>query len=157
MSAAADAYVWGFPLISVHRTRLLLCSKHDSGRINHIDNLATPDDKAIVVPNNDTLYSSGWYDLSYGDLVIDVPPMDHPDRYWNVMVLDGYTHVAYVCRRHHGVAGTRVTLTLDPDTPPANDDSPVITLATPTAWVIFRVLVESPDDMVSARTLQHRI
>ena len=157
MSAAAEAYVWGFPLISVHRTRLLLCSKHDSGRINHINNLATPDDKAIVVPNNDTLYSSGWYDLSYGDLVIDVPPMDHPDRYWNVMVLDGYTHVAYVCRRHHGVAGTRVTLTLDPDTPPANDDSPVITLATPTAWVIFRVLVESPDDMVSARTLQHRI
>ena len=55
MSAAAEAYVWGFPLISVHRTRLLLCSKHDSGRINHIDNLATPDDKAIVVPNNDTL------------------------------------------------------------------------------------------------------
>ena len=32
--------------------------------------------------------------------------MDHPDRYWNVMVLDAYTHVAYVCRRHHGVEGT---------------------------------------------------
>ena len=94
MSAAAEAYVWGFPLISVHRTRLLLCSKHDTGRINHVDDLATPDDKAIVVPNNDTLYSSGWYDLRHGDLVIDVPPMDHPDRYWNVMVLDGYTHVA---------------------------------------------------------------
>ena len=157
MSAAAEAYVWGFPLISVHRTRLLLCSKHDTGRINHVDNLATPDDKAIVVPNNDTLYSSGWYDLRHGDLVIDVPPMDHPDRYWNVMVLDGYTHVAYVCRRHHGVEGTRVTLTLDPDTPPPNDDSQVVTLGTPTAWVIFRVLVESPDDIVSARALQHRI
>ena len=157
MSAAAEAYVWGFPLISVHRTRLLLCSKHDTGRINHVDNLATPDDKAIVVPNNDTLYSSGWYDLRHGDLVIDVPPMDHPDRYWNVMVLDGYTHVAYVCRRHHGVEGTRVTLTLDPDTPPPNDNSQVVTLGTPTAWVIFRVLVESPDDIVSARALQHRI
>ena len=157
MSAAAEAYVWGFPLISVHRTRLLLCSKHDTGRINHVDNLATPDDKAIVVPNNDTLYSSGWYDLRHGDLVIDVPPMDHPDRYWNVMVLDGYTHVAYVCRRHHGVEGTRVTLTLDPDVHPANDDSQVVTLGTPTAWVIFRVLVESPDDIVTARALQHRI
>lgn len=157
MSAAAEAYVWGFPLISVHRTRLLLCSKHDTGRINHVDNLATPDDKAIVVPNNDTLYSSGWYDLRHGDLVIDVPPMDHPDRYWNVMVLDGYTHVAYVCRRHHGVEGTRVTLTLDPDTPPPNDNSQVVTLGTPTAWVIFRLLVESPEDIVTARALQHRI
>lgn len=157
MSAVAEAYVWGFPLISVHRTRLLLGSKHDNGQINHIENLATPDDRAIVVPNNDTLYSSGWYDLSHGDLVIDVPPMDHPDRYWNVMVLDGYTHVAYVCRRHHGVAGTRVTLTLDPKTPPANDDSLIVTLGTPTAWIIFRVLVESPDDIGIARTLQHRI
>ena len=147
----------GFPAYHVHRTRLLLCSKHDTGRINHVDNLATPDDKAIVVPNNDTLYSSGWYDLRHGDLVIDVPPMDHPDRYWNVMVLDGYTHVAYVCRRHHGVEGTRVTLTLDPDVHPANDDSQVVTLGTPTAWVIFRVLVESPDDIVTARALQHRI
>ena len=80
MSAAAEAYVWGFPLISVHRTRLLLCSKHDSGRINHIDNLATPDDKAIVVPNNDTLYSSGWYDLSYGDLVLSLIHISEPTR-----------------------------------------------------------------------------
>ena len=62
-----------------------------------------------------------------------------------------------MCRCHHGVEGTRVTLTLDPDTPPPNDDSQVVTLGTPTAWVIFRVLVESPDDIVSARALQHRI
>ena len=103
ISPAAEAYVWGFPLVSVHRTRLLLCSKTDTGSMNHIDDLATPNDRAIVVPNNDTLYSSAWYDLRHGDLTIDVPPMDHADRYWNVMILDAYTHVAYVCRRHHGV------------------------------------------------------
>ncbi|MDC3359450.1 DUF1254 domain-containing protein, partial [Pseudomonadales bacterium] len=99
ISPAAEAYIWGFPLASVHRTRLLLCSKNDSGTMNHVDDLATPSDRAIVVPNNDTLYSSAWYDLRHGDLTIDVPPMDHPNRYWNVMVLDAYTHVAYICRR----------------------------------------------------------
>jgi len=157
ISPAAEAYVWGFPLVSVHRTRSLLCSKTDTGTINHIDDLATPDDRAIVVPNNDTLYSSAWYDLGQGDLTINVPPMDHPGRYWNVMILDAYTHVAYVCRRHHGVAGTRVRVTFDPMTPPANDDSHVVTIGTPTAWVIMRVLVESPEDIAKARSLQHGI
>jgi len=133
ISPAAQAYVWGFPLVSVHRTRLLLCSKTDTGTMNHVDDLATPNDRAIVVPNNDTLYSSAWYDLGHGDLLIDVPPMDHAGRYWNVMILDAYTHVAYVCRRHHGVEGTRVQVTLDPTTSPANDNSDIVTIGTPTA------------------------
>jgi len=125
--------------------------------MNHVDDLATPSDRAIVVPNNDTLYSSAWYDLRHGDLTIDVPPMDHPNRYWNVMVLDAYTHVAYVCRRHHGVGGTSVQVTFDPDTPPANDAGNIVTIGTPTAWVIVRVLVESPEDIEKARSLQRSI
>ncbi|MFT5561923.1 MAG: hypothetical protein ACJAYE_002427 [Candidatus Azotimanducaceae bacterium] len=157
ISPAAEAYVWGFPLASVHRTRSLLCSKTDTGTMNHIDDLATPNDRAIVVPNNDTLYSSAWYDLRHGDLTIEVPPMDHAGRYWNVMILDAYTHVAYICRRYHGVGGTQVRVTFDPTTPPANDDSDVVTIGTPTAWVIIRVLVESPEDIDTARSLQRAI
>jgi hypothetical protein len=157
LSPAAEAYIWGFPLVSVHRTRALFCSRSDTGALNHIDDLATPADRGVVAPNNDTLYSSGWYDLRHGDLTIDVPPMDHADRYWNVMVLDAYTHVAYVCRRHHGVGGSSVRVTFDPSTPPRNDDSAVLTLGTPTAWVIIRVLVESPEDLETARTLQRSV
>lgn len=157
ISPAAEAYIWGYPMVALHRTRLLLCSRNDSGTMNHVDDLATPADRAVVVPNNDTLYSSGWYDLRYGDLQIEVPPMDHADRYWNVMILDAYTHVAYVCRRHHGVDGTRVRVTYDPTTAPPNDDSKLVPVATPTAWVIVRVLVETPDDLAMARTLQHAI
>ncbi len=157
MSPAVEAYVWGFPLVSIHRTRLLLCSRNDPGSINHIDDLATPEDRAIVVPNNDTLYSSGWYDLRCGDLTIDVPPMDHPDRYWNVMIVDAYTHVAYVSRRHHGVRGTRVRVAYDPSNPPSYDGSSLLTIGTPTAWVIIRVLVESPEDIDAARALQRAV
>ncbi len=157
ISPAAEVYVWGYPLVAIQRTRLLLCSKTDTGTMNHIDDLATPDDRAIVVPNNDTLYSSAWFDMRHGDLRIDVPPMDHPDRYWNVMVVDAYGHVAYVCRRYHGVKGTSVHVTLDPATPPKNEDNTVVTVGTPTAWVILRVLVESPDDLDKARSLQRAI
>ena len=157
LSPAAEAYTWGFPLVSVHRTRQLLCSRNDPGALNHLDDLATPGDKAIVAPNNDTLYSSGWYDLSHGDLVIDVPPMDKPDRYWNVMIADAYTHVTYVARRNHGTSGTRVTVKFDPSTAPVDNDSETVTVGTTTAWVIIRVLVESPQDLPAARALQHAI
>lgn len=155
--AAAELYVWGYPLLAVHRTRQLFCSRSKTGLINHVDNLATPKDKGVVAPNNDTLYSSGWYDLTLGDLSIDVPAMDHKDRYWNVMILDAYTHVAYVCRRYHGVSATKVKVTYDPTTPPANDDSDVVTIGTPTAWVIVRMLVESDEDLEQARSLQRAI
>ncbi|MEC8808737.1 MAG: DUF1254 domain-containing protein [Pseudomonadota bacterium] len=157
LSPATETYIWGFPLMSVHRTRLLLCSRTDTATMNHVENLATPDDRAIVAPNNDTLYSSAWYDLRYGDLIITVPAMDHPQRYWNVMICDGYTHVTYVCRRHHGVNGSQVRVTWDPTTPPSNEDSKVVTVGTPTAWVIIRVLVESPEDIDTARALQRAI
>ncbi len=157
LSPAAEAYVWGFPLVSVHRTRLLLCSRNDPGTLNHLDNLATPSDKAIVAPNNDTLYSSGWYDLRHGDLTINVPAMDKPDRYWNVMIADAYTHVTYVARRHHGTNGTQVTVTFDPSAPSRDDDSSLVTVGTPTAWVIIRVLVESSADIELARELQRSI
>jgi hypothetical protein len=83
--------------------------------------------------------------------------MDHPARYWNVMIADAYTHVAYIARRHHGVNGTRVRVTFDPTRPPADNDDDVVTIGTPTAWVIIRVLVESPEDITLARSLQHAI
>jgi len=156
-SPAAEAYVWGYPLVVAQRTRSLFCSRAETGVMSHRDSLATPRDRGVVAVNNDTLYSSGWYDLRHGDLEIDVPPMDHPGRYWNVMVLDAYTHVAYVCRRLHGVGGTRVRVTHDPNTPPPNDGSRVVPVATPTAWVIVRVLVESPEDLETARELQRSI
>ena len=156
-SPAAEAYLWGYPLVATHRTRLHLCSRHRSGELNHVEGLATPSDKAIVAPNNDTLYTSGWYDLRLGDLVIDVPPMDKPDRYWNVMIADAYSHVSYVARRHHGIKGTRVTVRFDPSTPPLDNDAALVTVGTPTAWVIIRVLVESKDDLEAARKIQRAI
>jgi hypothetical protein len=156
LSPAAELYLWGFPTVSVHRTRLMLSSHHDTGTLRHIESLATPSDKAIVAINNDTLYSSGWYDLSHGDVMIDVPPMDKPDRYWNLMVVDAYTHVACVSRRHHGVSGVSARVTFDPKSEPMDDGDTTIRLGTRTAWIIIRVLVESPEDLAQARALQRQ-
>jgi hypothetical protein len=157
LDAAADAYVWGYPLVVMHRTRALHCSRTGPGLLNHRDNLATPASRTVVAPNNDTLYSSGWFDLTAGDLVIDVPPMDRPDRNWSVMALDAYTYVTYASRRLHGTDGVTVRLTLDPDHEWSREATTTIPVGTPTVWVLVRVMVDGPDDIDTARKLQRGI
>jgi hypothetical protein len=148
--AVADAYVWGCPLVTMRRT----CARHGGvgqGMFTRSE-LATPADRTVVAPNNDTLYASGWFDLGAGDLTVEVEPMG--DRYWSVMLLDAYTHVRYVCRRLHGSAGARVRVTYDPTppvAPPADRATDVIPLGTPTVWVLARVLVDGPTDLAAAR------
>lgn len=154
VDTAAATYLWGLPLVTVHRTRRRAGGE---GLVARPD-LASPADRAVVAPNNDTLYASGWFDLGAGDLVVDVAPMDHPGRYWSVMVLDASTHVAYVCRRLHGTAGTSVRVVLDPAAGPSPDaPAPVLAVGTRTVWVIVRVLVDGPDDLPAARDALARV
>lgn len=42
----------------------------------HVDLLATPANRDIVKPNNDTVYSGAWLDLREIPLVLSVPAMD---------------------------------------------------------------------------------
>jgi len=143
----ADAYVWGYPLVAMHRT----CAAHGGvgRRLVARDRLATAADRTVVAPNNDTLYASGWFDLRAGDLTVEVGPLD---RYWSVMLLDAYTHVGYVCRRLHGRDGATVRVTYDPTAVPVVDKATeVLTVGTPTVWVLARVLVAGPHDLEAAR------
>ena len=94
-----DVYLWAHPLVTVHRT--LAAQAGGAGCIIAKADLATAADRLVVAPNNDTLYSSGWFDLRDGDLTVAVGGVGS-DRYWSVMLIDAYTHVKYVCRRLHG-------------------------------------------------------
>jgi hypothetical protein len=155
---AAGLYIWGHPLVVMHRTRALHCSRGGPGILRHRLELATARDRTVVGPNNDTLYSTGWYDLRMGDLLLHIPPMDHPHRYWSVMLLDAFTHVTYVSRRQYGVDGVSVRLTYDPRE--EHDHSrPADTMAigTPTVWVLVRTLVDGPEDLIRARAVQQGI
>src|SRR3546814_14209733 len=44
-------------------------------QFTHTRRLRGPDDKEVVTPNNDTLFTNAWLDLSAGPLVIEVPVM----------------------------------------------------------------------------------
>ena len=151
----AELHVWGFPLVAVHRTR---AAHGVGGAMAERPGLATPADRSVVAPNNDTLYGSGFFDLAAGDVTIDVAPMDRPDRYWSVMLLDAYTDVQYVCRRLHGQDGASVRVTFDPARPegpaPGGD---VVRIPTRTVWILVRVLVDGPHDLAAARAARARI
>lgn len=151
---ARDAYVWGYPLVVVHRTRALHGSRTPPGTLQHADALATPAARSVVAPNNDTLYSSGWFDLGAGDVEISVPPID---RYWSVMVLDAYTHVTYVSRRTHGTGGAEVRVTFDAEAPLDPSGPDVVRVPTRTAWILVRTIVDGPDDLDAARAVQRSI
>ena len=149
LDAVADGVVWGYPLLATHRTLRRNPPPGPAGPFLRT-RLSTAADRGVVAPNNDTLYGSAFYDLGSGDLVVTVPPMDHRGRYWSVMILDAYTHVAYVCRRLHGTEGTEVVVTYDPTERPGDVAATVLPVGTPTVWALARVLVESPDDVPAA-------
>lgn len=144
----ADAYVWGLPLVTMHRTR----ARHGAGAAGCLvrrDQLATAADRTVVAPNHDTLYGSGWFDLADGDVEVQV---DAIDRYWSVMLLDAHTGVRYVCRRLHGTDGTSARVTFDPHAgPPRDAATDVVAMPNRTVWVLARVVVDGPQDLAAAQ------
>ena len=67
--------------------------------------LATPADKAIIAPNQDTLYSYAWLDLRTEPIVVSVPPFPE-ERYVSLMLSDLYTYIiGYVSPRTNGNLG----------------------------------------------------
>ena len=148
---AAGVYVWGYPLVVMHRTRALHCSGKGIGVLNHRDNLATPASRTVVAPNNDTLYSSAWFDLRSGDVTVHVPPVA---RNWSVMALDAYTYVTCGSRRLHGTEGVDLRFTYDPKNEWPRTSTTEMAVGTPTVWILIRVMVEGPDDVEEARRLQ---
>ena len=148
---AADVYVWGYPLVVMQRTRALHCSGKGIGVLNHRENLATPASRTVVAPNNDTLYSSGWFDLGAGDVVVRVPAVE---RNWSVMALDAYTYVTCASRRLHGTEGTELRFTYDRERPWPRTSTTTMAVGTPTVWILIRVMVAGPDDLPEARAIQ---
>ncbi|WP_198948237.1 DUF1254 domain-containing protein [Synechococcus sp. MW101C3] len=71
-------------------------------RFRHYSRSATPADKDIVTPNNDTPYSWAWLDLRTEPIVLSLPAVPAP-RYYVNQWFDLYTHnFAYTGVRSNG-------------------------------------------------------
>src|SRR5262245_15056126 len=109
---ATLAYIWGYSLISMERSFNWFTNPGaptgpghgPANTLNCNPELITANDTDVVLPNADTLYCSGWMDLSDGPLVLKVPAIK--DRYYTFEFLDAYTNVySYVGTRATGSSG----------------------------------------------------
>jgi acyl-CoA synthetase (NDP forming) len=125
-------------------------------QFTHTRRLRGPDDKEVVTPNNDTLFTNAWLDLSTGPLVIDVPEMG--SRYWVLGFLDAWTDPwAYAGRRTTGGEAQRLFV----HGPDWTGDIPAgmypISAPSDDVWVIGRILVDAdPADLARVHALQDR-
>jgi hypothetical protein len=102
--AAAQAYIYGYPLMEYQRVRQTV------GTVNTLYSLtsfANPDIDPIWTaigggkrPNTDTFYSLAELDLSNGPVVLSIPDMGN--RYFSFQLTDPYTNVS-------GYVGSRTT------------------------------------------------
>ncbi|MBO9651503.1 MAG: DUF1254 domain-containing protein [Variovorax sp.] len=111
-------------------------------QFTHTHRRLGPEDREVVSPNNDTVYSNAWLDLSEGPVIIESPEMG--DRYWTLGLLDAWTNpFAYVGRRTTGGRPQR-TLVHGPGWHGAVPPDVTLTIAAPgdDVWLIGRHLVE---------------
>jgi hypothetical protein len=151
-AAGLAAYVYGLPPVMLHRT----VETFPRNQLISIAKLADETTDSIVAPNQDTLYSVAWIDLTAGPLVLETPPT--ADRYAVVQLLDAFTNAAaYVGDGERGARGERVALV-----PPGfNGAVPAgvrrIRMPTNTAWLLGRTLVDpGAADLAVARALLGR-
>lgn len=91
------AYRYGLPLVTTqktfrHQTSVDVSNDRGFGpvnRFNPIRRFVTPEDRSVVAPNLDTLYSIAWLNLSRQPQVIHVPRVE--DRYFVIPLMSPYT------------------------------------------------------------------
>ncbi len=98
---ARDGYLYVLPLLEMAATRArLLANGASQNTIYSRRNLADASSRAVTSPNNDTLYSVAWLDLTAGPVTATLP--DVGQRYFSLQLMDMYTN-------NFAVLGTRTT------------------------------------------------
>jgi hypothetical protein len=106
---AKDAYVYSYAMMENYQTlRTQAVDQNAAGYVGgfnvyrHFSEPATPDNKDIVSPNNDTPYSWAWLDLRAEPMVVSVPAVAK-DRYYVIQWIDLFTqNFAYIGVRSTG-------------------------------------------------------
>ena len=81
-----QAYIYGYATVELYRTFFEQAIDPNRGHsvgvneFNHIRKLVTPQETWVVTPNNDTLYSRAWLDLTYEPVILRIPPIK--DRFF---------------------------------------------------------------------------
>ncbi len=155
----ANAYLYGYPLVLMDLTRRAMTSPESGFQENSFQhNREFPDHtfRNVVRPNNDTLYSVAWLDLSQGPLVLDVP--DTAGRQYVIPLMDAWTNVFATVGK--GSTGTEAGsyMIVGPDWKGDKEESlPVIQSPTNMVWIIGRIQTNGKADIPNVAAIQDQI
>lgn len=167
MEQTRTAALKAFPIYSFVRLRDMTLMRashagtHASNRLEHRRDLATPRDRSVTTPNNDTLYSSAFLDLAAGPVQLTMPKP--AGRYLSVAVMDARTDHAFVIGTRVAPGGETISIEYDAGKTGAGKTGadktegaafPRHVVRTPQAWLLIRTLVDGPQDLDAARAVQ---
>ncbi|MBW8813089.1 MAG: DUF1254 domain-containing protein [Caulobacterales bacterium] len=157
-AAAKAAWLYGLAPIEMAAARERMLRGRGGqpaglNRFGHARDLVGPDGVTITSPNNDTLYSSAWMDLTKGPLTLTLPPTGK--RYVSVAGMNMFTDNDFILgTRLTGGGGGTYTI-VGPGQ--AGSGPNVVRLATPHGWLLARILVDGPQDLAAVHGLQDRL
>ncbi|WP_297506346.1 DUF1254 domain-containing protein [uncultured Caulobacter sp.] len=151
-TAARDAYLYALPLIEMatSRARLLKAPGAAVNRLTHTRTLSDHTARWVTTPNNDTLYSAAFLDLTQGPLTLTIPALGA--RYYSVAVMDMFTNNNVVLGART-VGGEGGTFTLVGPGQASTGPNPT-RIATPHAWLLLRTLTDGGADLDAAHKAQ---
>jgi hypothetical protein len=98
---ATDAYIYGYPLVTMEMTRRVMTNaataqgnRGPMGQLIKAREYPNASFRDVTAPNADTLYTMAWIDVGAEPWVLSIPDMK--DRYYLFPMLDGWTTVFQV-------------------------------------------------------------
>jgi hypothetical protein len=150
------AFEYAFPLFEFARLRwrAVHAGHGGSNALVHQRRLSDAHSRAVTTPNNDTLYSSAWLDLSGGPVRLQVGRMPAA-RYWSVALMDAATNnVALLGQGRDGQGPLEVSIVASGH---ADARGRVLDVGGFDAWLLVRCLVGDPGELAIAHAMQDGI
>jgi hypothetical protein len=150
--AARQAFLYALPLTEIALIRgRLLATGLPAGAFFPQKGVATPNDRFVTTPNNDTIYANAFIDLRHTPATLKIPSLG--ERYASLYLMDMFSNeIAVLGTRATGQQGGTFTLVGPTDAaPPGALRSP-----TPWVWAMARVLVNGTDDVQTALAVLHQ-
>lgn len=158
---ASDAYVYGYPLVTMEMTRRVVTNvakpegtRAPMGQLIKLRQYPDATFRDVTAPNADTLYTTAFFDVGDEPWVLSVPDMK--DRYFLLPFLSGWTDVFQVPGTRTTGGGAQTYLVTGPDWSGAVPQG-MKQLKAPTAivWMLGRIYCTgTPEDYAAVHALQ---